>query len=104
MASRIDQAWEDMKSPEAAKTRAYASRVKWILNGSKPADPRSEGDFPTGVQPGQCPASSNLSVVEIESKTLESSTSSFSQVRVTYPRESIGEEGQPRTVSTGINH
>ncbi|CAM9154418.1 unnamed protein product, partial [Pylaiella littoralis] len=98
MGSKIDQAWEDMKGPEAAKSRAYASRVKWILNGSKPADTRSARGVPTGVQPRQRP-SSNLALYGLEPNALDSQESSVSHFRATCPREPIGAEG-PRIVST----
>lgn len=99
MGSKIDQAWEDMKGPEAAKSRAYASRVKWILNGSKPAHTRSARGVPTGVQPRQRP-SSNLALYGLEPNALDSQESSVSHFRATCPREPIGAEG-PRIVPTG---
>lgn len=101
MASRIDQAWEDMKSPEAAKTRAYASRVKWILNGSKPADARSARANRTGAQLAQ---RENISFVGLESGALESPASSSSHVHATCPHEPIGEGCRRRSVSAGTYH
>lgn len=72
MASNVDQAWAEMKSPKAEK---YASRVKQVLSGS--------------AEQGQ------------KVKTLGFSVEVFNKVRATRHDEPTGQGGQERSTPTG---
>ena len=81
MVSSIDEAWDDLKSSETEKTRAHASRVSRILNGSSgQVKSRSVGGNPRGIQrKHRTEGLSFADLAVLESKVFGSPASAFDQ-------------------------
>lgn len=103
MTSTIDQAWDDLKSSETARTRAYESRVSRILNGSgskQQVKSRSVRGNPSGIQREH--RTEGLSFADLESKVLGSPASGVDQVGGAGPRQPLGEETDGSIAFEGI--
>lgn len=87
-----DEAWEEMKSPEAAKTKAYRRRVEWILAGSK-RENRSARIALKDARPERRPE--HRPSARLGSEALEIPDSKIGQARADFLRGHIGDQ-EPR--------
>lgn len=88
-----DEAWEDMKSPEAAKMKAYRRRVKWILTGSERDENLSARVALTVVKAKQ--HSKHRPSAGVGSNALDISRSQIDQSGAGFHQECIAQQKEP---------
>ena len=102
MISSIDEAWNDLKGSETAKTRAHASRVSRILNGSSgQVKSRHARENPLGIQRKHRTQALSFADLEHESNFIGSPASAFEQVGGVGLRQPLGEEISESITLTG---
>lgn len=103
MVSSIDEAWDDLKSSETAKTPAYASRVSRVPNGSSgQIKSRSVGGNPRGIQrKHRTEGLSFADPANLESRVFGSPASAFDQGSGASLHRPFGEDIDEIIKSTG---
>lgn len=104
MVSSIDEAWDDLKNSETTKTRAHASRVSRILNGSSgQVKSRSVRGNRRGIQrKHRAEGLSFADLADPESKVFGSPAVAFYQGGGASLRKPPGEEIDESLKSTGV--